>query len=522
MVKKMALKNPSTNLYYSFAEKTLIPLPDSSPENMILHGIEAGKEIKLDEPFDKITTIVDNPDGTQTVTTNTVTPYSVYDYISENPQAIIYTELTEDIILSTKTELYDLYDEFGNETEVLFYTDDLSVTEADLILEANWSPLDELEGDFEVLTWTDYPQATQKFLELTAIPKPQLLKLTNPKHLNGYLDSILIHDISSGYTNETRYLLTDDKGIDWYAWDDYSQSFVVVDASTPELILQNGMTHKVVNSITSKQWENWKYDYVNIGVFLKDGVRGNKKSIVEKITYSDQLPRHTTSVEKGNFYILNTTAKIDLEFTDNIIKGLLSDDDLTRVQYRVFLNNQIYYPTDGNFTKLDDSPTNIELVIPSKDIIMDNWNTVRVEFQDFYGTTDYWQTQFIGTYSGLMFKDIHGDYYSSEIGEVIKYLDFGVIIAGQTTVEHEVILKNQYGYDVNNIHLYADTSKFPNGMTIEFSEALTPFIPQKELKLNRVFANKDEMSFFVRIKTELGATPNANGTFGIIVKADKV
>lgn len=153
---------------------------------------------------------------------------------------------------------------------------------------------------------------------------------------------------------------------------------------------------------------------------------------------------------------------------------------------------------------------------------MDNWNTVKVEFQDFYGTTDYWQTQFIGTYSGLMFKDIHGDYYSSEIGEVLKYLDFGVIIAGQTTIEHEVILKNQYGYDVKNIHLYADTSNFPNAMTFEFSEALSPFIPQSELRLNRVLANNDEMSFYVRIKTELGATPNANGSFDIIVKADQV
>ena len=519
MVKKMALKNPTTNQHYSLSEKTLVPIPNSSPENIILHGIEAGKEIKLDEPFDKITTIVDNPDGTQTVTTNTVTPFSVYDYISENPQATIYTDSTGDIVLSTKTEPYVLYDEFGGEVEVLFYTDDLSVTKADLILGANWSPLDELEGDFEVSMWNDEPLANaQRYLEFSAIPKPQLIKLANPRHSNG---SFSIIDVSVGYKKETRYLLTDDKGIDWYVWEDYSQSFVVVDASTPELILQNGMTHNVVNSITSIQWRKWKHDYVNIGIFLKDDSLNNS-SIIENIIYSDQSPKHTASIEKGSFYILNTTAKIDLELTGNIVKGILSDDDLTRVQYRVSLNNQAYFPTDGSFTNLGDSPTNIELVIPSKDIIIDNWNTIKVEFQDFYGTTDYWQTQFIGTYSGLMFKDIQGDYYSSEIGDVLKYLDFGVIVAGQTTLEHEIILKNQYGYDVNNIHLYADTSNFPNGMTIEFSEALTPFIPQNELMLNRVLVNNDEISFFVRIKTELGATPNANGSFDIIVKADKV
>lgn len=51
---KMIIKNPITNQHYSLAEKTLIPLPDSSPKNMILHGIEAGKEIRLDEAFNKI------------------------------------------------------------------------------------------------------------------------------------------------------------------------------------------------------------------------------------------------------------------------------------------------------------------------------------------------------------------------------------------------------------------------------------------------------------------------------------
>lgn len=53
-IKKLVLKNPSTNQHYSLAEKTLIPLPNTSDKNMILHGLEAGKEIQLDEAFDKI------------------------------------------------------------------------------------------------------------------------------------------------------------------------------------------------------------------------------------------------------------------------------------------------------------------------------------------------------------------------------------------------------------------------------------------------------------------------------------
>lgn len=60
-IKKMILKNPSTNQHYSLADKTLIPLPDASNKNMILYGIEAGVEIQLDEAFDKIQYIVETP-----------------------------------------------------------------------------------------------------------------------------------------------------------------------------------------------------------------------------------------------------------------------------------------------------------------------------------------------------------------------------------------------------------------------------------------------------------------------------
>lgn len=56
---RLILKNPTTNKHYSLADNTLIHLPDSSPKNMILHGIEKGKEIQLDVPFDKIQYVQD-------------------------------------------------------------------------------------------------------------------------------------------------------------------------------------------------------------------------------------------------------------------------------------------------------------------------------------------------------------------------------------------------------------------------------------------------------------------------------
>ncbi|MFJ3387480.1 LamG-like jellyroll fold domain-containing protein [Lysinibacillus sp. NPDC086135] len=448
--------------------------------------------------------------------------YSVYDYIGELPTVVVYTESTDDIIVSTKVEPFNIYEEFGDSVEVLYYTDDEDVKEADLILEANWSPVDELEGDFEVVTWTDEaPETAQRALEIKAVPKPQFIKLTSPKRVYGALADVFVNDISKSYRDEARYFIAGEKTDNWYVWSKAENKFVVTDTSTEKAIMKNGMTHKELNSIADKQWRTWNSEYLNIGIFLVDNPRDTIKTIVETVSFEDYLPRNTTTIKDTSLYILNTTAKIDISLDGNVLKGILSDDDLTRVQYRVLLNNGNYYPSDGSFTKLGESPQNIELVIGSKDIRIDDWNTLKIEFQDFYGTTDFYSTRFIGTYSGLMFKDIYGKYFSSEIGEVLQYLDFGIIIAGQTTIEHEIILKNQYGYDVENVHLYANTANFPTGMTCEFSTSQSPFIPQPDLRLNGVLKNNEEKQFFIRLKTELGSTPDANGSFDIIVRADK-
>lgn len=451
-----------------------------------------------------------------------VEPYSVYDYIGELPTVFIYTESSDDIIVSTNVEPFDIYDEFGENVEVLYYTDDETVTNADLILEANWSPIDELEGDFEVVTWTEEsPDTAKRVLDLKAIPQPQFVKLVNSKRVYGSLDDVFVNDISQSYRDEARYFIGGETPNKWYVWNKNDKRFVVADASNTQKIMLNGMTYKELNNITDMQWRTWTSEYINIGMFIVDNLRDTIKTIVEEISFEDYLPRDTTIIKNTSLYILNTTAKIDISFDANVLKGILSDDDLTRVQYRVLLNNAYYYPADGSFTKLGESPQNFELAIGSKDIRIEDWNTLKVEFQDFFGTTDYWSTQFMGTFSGLMFKDIYGQYYSSEIGEVLQYLDFGVIIAGQTTIEHEVILKNQYGYAIKDIHLYANKSNFPTGMTIEFSTSQSPFMPQPDLKLGSVLKNNEEMSFFIRLKTELGSTPDANGSFDIIVRADK-
>lgn len=61
--KKTALKNPTTNQNYSLSDNTLIHLPNASNKNMILFGMEQGKEIALNVPFNKKNYVNDTPVG---------------------------------------------------------------------------------------------------------------------------------------------------------------------------------------------------------------------------------------------------------------------------------------------------------------------------------------------------------------------------------------------------------------------------------------------------------------------------
>ena len=514
---KMAVKNSTTQEVYSLDNKTLIHLPDPSDKNMILYGLDVGKEVKLDEPFTKhIYVEYDEATDTHTETEVEVPEgFSVYDYISETPEVLVYTESTDDILIETTTDPFDIYDEFGDEVEVLYYTDDESVTDADLVLEANWSPIDELDGDFEVVTWTEEPQETaHRTLELTSLPKPQFLKFQTPITL---LSKVGQMDIVNGQGN-IRFLFSHDN-ISWFKWN--GSNFVTVDTSTNELIFANGNTPSEVNSINSNDFMNkWNYDKFSLGVYLEDDIRDNFTSSVTDLILSEAYPSSTSKLSNASFYILNTTAKIDLNLSGLTLNGTLSDDDLTRVQYRVKLNGQPYYPSDGNFTSLSPSPTSINLTFKSDEIKIGDWNDLEVEFQDYFGTTDSWQIQFLGKYAGLMFKTPQGDYYSSDIGQVLQYLDFGLVLTGQTTVEQTIVLKNEYGYRVKDVEIYANTSKFSEGLIVEFSKDAEQEWHNR-LLLTSPLELDEEFVFNIRMRSDITTIPTGQGMFNIHVMAKK-
>ena len=71
--------------------------------------------------------------------------------------------------------------------------------------------------------------------------------------------------------------------------------------------------------------------------------------------------------------------------------------------------------------------------IPPAYIDIGKTNNLKIKLTDSVGGISEFTESFIGDYFGLMFMDSTGDYLSTDIGEVLKMLDFGTVTGGTTS-----------------------------------------------------------------------------------------
>lgn len=462
-----------------------------------------------------------DPNKTEAQFTIETEPFTLEDeFAGQTIKIIEYTDnpnQTESSI-TLETEPFTLYDELGDEVDVLYYTDDPNKTSAELEINANYSPLDELDGDFEVVTWSD--SDTTPLLHVEGVPFEQIVLPSSEQEIFGKLLSLILEENSNDSVGKLRVIMSFDGGRTWES-NKYGK-WLTIDHTNKDVIISHGMSPHDVSKLQEASFKG-KGDKIRIGYLIADNIHlADGHTLLHNTKVDVTSPTGTIKFSDVAFYILNTAATIQVEFAGNKLSGELSDDDLGKVQYKVSLNGNPYYPSSGSYTPLMNSPQAININISDRDILFGVYNTLRIDFQDAWGQEDYWETTFIGTYSGIMFMDENKNYLSNSFGEILKYLDFGVIIAGQTTLEQKVIVKNQIGYRVQNLLLEVVKEKLPEGVTIEMSRSNFPFIAEDPLLFNRFFNEDEEFEFYVRIVTELLAPPAPNGTFEIRAKADTV
>ncbi|MEK4661987.1 hypothetical protein MHH93_08835 [Priestia sp. FSL H7-0729] len=422
--------------------------------------------------------------------------------------------------ITMETEPFTLYDELGDSVDVLYYTDDPSKTSAELNITANYSPLDELEGDFDVVTWTNDEEviAGNRDMMLTydALPFGQLIVQPTDIALYGDVKKVVATKVTENSPEGIlRMAASFDSGLTWKTY--RFNKWFNMDIQDATLFKRKGMNLDTLNAIPEKDL----IALTRIAYYFDSSKHYENSYSLDEVKMVVDAPRNAVEFRDMSLQLLNTTATINLTFSGNKLTGVLDDADQGKVKYRVLLNGKTYYPADGNFTRLAASPFDIELNIDERNVHFGVENTLKVEFQDYWGAVDYWETQFIGSYSGLMFMDESGDFLSDTFGGILKQLDYGVIIAGQTTLTKKVRIKNLLGYAVDHVYLEMDKKFETNGVEVQLSRQADPFLPIDYLTYGLI-QPEDSIDFYIRIATDIHAKPNPNGNFEMKVTADRV
>ncbi|GAA0376598.1 discoidin domain-containing protein [Caldalkalibacillus horti] len=231
------------------------------------------------------------------------------------------------------------------------------------------------------------------------------------------------------------------------------------------------------------------------------------------------LENGITLLEAATVSIINTAPVIDASFRENMLNIVISDQEGDLFKYQVKLNDQVIYPVHREWS---DFTTRMEFSrqLNSRQMNISEQNRIEITAKDHYGEENTKVIEFIGEYIGLMFTDMAGDFYSTELGEVLKYMQIAPMMAGQSSLIYSVKLINFYNFKVQNVLLWSSNRDI-DGLQIQLSKTASPFEPIFELNYGELELNKyDEIIFYVRLVSHHSAL--IGGVFDVFTKAKAV
>lgn len=246
----MIFWNKTTDKKYALSEDALIVLPDSEPQTISEFGLSPGITMDLTSPRSVLKEVTINEQGDYVETETNLGLFSIYDYIGDTPTLLMNS--TEDVLLTTTVEPYNVLDEIGEQFQIVTYTDDAGVSQGDVIVEANYSPLDELDGSITLLTLLGEAAENGVVAKVTAAPKPTVLiptedfKIPNVEYI---IQVVTKHRLAGN--GMVKMAVSFDNGFTYYGYTD--GDFTPVEL-TVQSMRESAVSVLNVGAITREQW----------------------------------------------------------------------------------------------------------------------------------------------------------------------------------------------------------------------------------------------------------------------------
>lgn len=254
---------------------------------------------------------------------------------------------------------------------------------------------------------------------------------------------------------------------------------------------------------------------VDVLVFSSDLYQTNRADLQVNLEIGGNI--YTESIE---LFINSHPPDVSIDVKGLNVKVTIDDQDQDLVKYKIMINKKNIFPLAAGFSEYMEPPIYYDKTITSRDINIGSSNEISVISKDYHGKVGESHVTFEGKYVGLMFSDENGEYYSTDLGQVLMYLQMRPkMMAGSSTLIEKIRLTNTYEFPVTNIRL--SSSRNLADSSILFSKTKTPFTANKELNFFEVTLNNDEyIDFFVRVSSTHKA--RSGGEFNIIVDAEGV
>ncbi|MFF2017214.1 hypothetical protein [Paenibacillus sp. NPDC058177] len=280
------------------------------------------------------------------------------------------------------------------------------------------------------------------------------------------------------------------------------------------------MTYRIlVNDVVYSDWtvSGYTSPLVVRRAFRADELRIGRNEI--SIEVKDNFKTNTSSVIGTSVVTKVNSAPIaTATLKGNTLTMTFDDADGDDIRYRVLLNGEQILPESG-FSIAFHSPLTTTYTLPRKKVRTNQPNAITVEVIDTAGDTGTWTFNGVLGYSGLMFKDTKSEYYTTDVGVLLKYLDVGVLYAREQSGIFEVGVENTLGYPVKNVKLSVIQGDLdPITEKVEICNTNAPFIPQSEFTYPEVFNTGDSFKFYLRLSLNNDAV--GGGVFKIKVTGD--
>lgn len=275
--------------------------------------------------------------------------------------------------------------------------------------------------------------------------------------------------------------------------------------------------------ILDKYGSSGSYNYVAIGSFqiyddggytIVDDWFDTNKPITEfsksynkpYFTVGENIIRLEVKDQRGemsswqtNLVMTNNPPLITYTYDSFGFYGVINDPESDGVSVQVSIDDNIIMP----FTELLSTPRKFEYEWDTKHTPFNKKCKVKIELKDSFGGISTEEFTITGKYKSLLFMDEKGNYYTTDKGDILQYLNKGKIIAGQNSDPVKIKLLNETNSSLQNVSINPNKGNLPYNAAVKLStEAI--FNPKDSIQIPGIMNKGDVKDFYVSIYTAPG------------------